>query len=175
MPEQPTSPEQMFNDFVQIGVVVRDIDRTMQALTEVFGIGPFRTITYPPADRPDVERFYRGEPGDFRYRLAFAELGPVELELVQPLEGGSIWADFLKEHGEGIHHIRFNVPDVHEVIEYLAGHDIEVSMMGSGLRPGTTFANFETEDRVGFTVEVMNPVPGTDGRTPQIVGGKVIE
>jgi methylmalonyl-CoA/ethylmalonyl-CoA epimerase len=175
VPEEPTSPEQVFNDFVQIGVVVRDIDRTMQALTEVFGIGPFRTITYPPADRPDVERFYHGEPGEFRYRLAFTELGPVELELVQPLEGESIWADFLEEHGEGIHHIRFNVPDVHQVIEYLSAHDIEVSMMGSGLRPGTTFANFDSEGKVGFTIEIMNPVPGSDGRTPQIVDGNVIE
>jgi len=93
--------------------------------------------------------------------------------LIQPLEGESMWSDFLKEHGEGIHHIRFNVPDVEPVIEYLAGHDIGVAQSGSGLRPGTTWVNLDTESKVGFTIEIMNALAGTDGRTPQIADGKV--
>jgi hypothetical protein len=59
------------------------------------------------------------------------------------------------------------------VIDYLAGHDIAVAQMGSGLRPGTTWANFDTQSIVGFTIEAMNALPGSNGRTPQIVEGKV--
>lgn len=164
---------EMFHDFVQIGVVVRDLEKTTAALSEIFGMGPFRTIEWPPADRADIERHYYGEPGEFSARMAFTELGPVELELIQPLEGESIWADFLRERGEGIHHIRFNVPDIQPVIEYLNGHGIQAAQMGSGLRPGTTWANFDTQSQVGFVIEAMNALPDSDGRTPQIVGGVV--
>lgn len=165
--------DDMFCDFVQIGVVVRDLDQATAALTEIFGIGPFRTIEWPPADRTDIERYYYGEPGEFSARMAFTELGPVELELIQPLQGESIWADFLRDRGEGIHHIRFNVPDIQPVIEYLGGHGIQAAQMGSGIRPGTTWANFDTESQVGFVIEAMNALPGSDGRTPQIVDGQV--
>lgn len=164
---------EIFNDFVQIGVVVRDLDQATAALSEIFGIGPFRTIEWPPAARSDIERYYYGEPGDFSARMAFTELGTVELELIQPLEGNSIWADFLRDHGEGIHHIRFNVPDIQPVLGYLAGHGIQPAQMGSGIRPGTTWANFDTQSRVGFVIEAMNVLAGSDGRTPQIVDGVV--
>jgi hypothetical protein len=163
----------MFSDFVQIGAVVEDIDRTVQALSDIFGIGPFRVIMWPPKDRDDIHREYYGEPASFTARMAFAELGAIELELIQPISGGSIWSDFLKEHGEGIHHIRFNVSNTKPVIAYLSDHGIGVSQSGSGLRPGTHWANLTTRDKVGFTIEIMNALPGTDGRTPQIIDGKV--
>ena len=35
-----------FRTAIQIGVVVRDIERSMAMLTEVFGIGPFRVETH---------------------------------------------------------------------------------------------------------------------------------
>jgi len=173
MTERGESPQQMFGHVVQIGVVVKDLDRTIQILQEVFGMGPFRTLDWPPADRSDMERYYYGQPAEFTARMGFADLGSVELELIQPVSGESIWADFLREHGEGIHHIRFNTFDLAPVIEYLSGRDIGVAQMGSGIRPGTMWANFDTERRVGFTIEVMQALPGTDGRTPQIVNGRV--
>lgn len=173
MSDGDISPSREFNDFVQIGAVVRDLDASINVLSEVFGIGPFRIIGWPPADRTDLERFYRGTPGSFTARMAWAELGPIELELIQPLEGESIWSDFLDEHGEGIHHIRFNVSDLERAIKYVAGQGIEVTQQGSGLRPGTTWAYLGTESKVGFIIEMMNILPGTDGRTPQIVDGEV--
>lgn len=166
-------PNDRFRDVVQIGVVVKDLDKSIQALGDIFGIGPFRTIDWPPAGRTDIEKFYYGQPADFTARMAFTELGPVELELIQPVSGRSIWADFLDQHGEGIHHIRFNLEDLEPVLEYLAGHNIQVAQMGSGLRPGTIWANLDTETTVGFTIEIMKALPGTSGRTPQIRDGKV--
>ena len=101
MTDEGKAGAEMFGDFVQIGVVVADVEYATAMLTDVFGIGPFRIIDWPPADRADIERFYYGQPGDFTARMAFTELGPVELELIQPLEGESIWADFLRERGWG--------------------------------------------------------------------------
>jgi methylmalonyl-CoA/ethylmalonyl-CoA epimerase len=167
------NPKEIFNNFVQVGIVVMDIERSIRNLSKIFGIEPFRVIDWPPMDREDIERFYYGEPSVFTARMAFAELGPIELELIQPLEGESIWADFLQTHGEGIHHIRFNVDEIEGVINYLSEHGVESAQHGSGLRPGTKWVNFNTQDIIGFTIEVMNAIPGTDGRTPKIVDGIV--
>jgi hypothetical protein len=166
MSSETSNPGDMFRDFVQIGVVVHDLDRTVMNLTKIFGIGPFRSIEWPPPDRKDFERFYHGNPGDYTARMAFTELGPVELEIIQPLSGKSIWADFLEQHGEGIHHIRFNVHDEKPVVKYLSKKEIQSIQSGSGIRPGTFWINFGTESMVGFIIEVMRAVPGTDGRTP---------
>jgi hypothetical protein len=138
----------------------------VENLTEIFGLGPFRYITYPP-DREDMHITHRGEPGDFSHRIAFTELGPVELEIVQPLTGESGLTEFLDEHGEGIQHIRFNVAEIEPVLDYLSGHGVEPLTSGAGLRPGTTWVHLDTADKVGFIIEIMNTLPGTDGRTPQ--------
>lgn len=158
--------KKLFNDFVQIGVVVRDLDATIKVLTEVFGMGPFRIFNLPPADKPDLPRFYYGRPTDYTTRQAFTELGPVELELIQPIAGDSIFTDFLEKHGPGIHHIRFNVDRMEPVVEHLKKHDIGIAQSGQGIRPGTEWANFDTEKLIGFTIEVLKKLPGSDGRTP---------
>ncbi len=171
----PSVKNEMFKNFVQIGVVVADVDQATRNLSEIFGIGPFRVIDWPPEGRTDIQKFYYGKPGNFTARMAFTELGPIELELIQPVSGESIWADFLREKGGGIHHIRFNVDDINPIREYLADHDIFPAQYGSGIRPGTMWMNFGSEEKVGFVIEVMKVLAGTDGRTPQIVDGKVIE
>ena len=59
------------------------------------------------------------------------------------------------------------------MVAHLAGHNFDVTQMASGIRPGTSWANFATEHLIGFTIEVMRPVPGTSGRTPVLVNGRV--
>ena len=167
MVDNTALPRQYFNNLVQIGLVVKDLDRSVHGLSELFGIGPFHVIDWPPAGHDDLQKIYHGQPANFRARMAFADLGPVELEIIQPVSGESIWADFLREHGEGLHHIRFNVSQVEPVIEYLSRHGIGVSQMGSGLRPGTNWVYFDTQERIGFIIEILNALPGTDGRTPR--------
>jgi hypothetical protein len=46
-------------------------------------------------------------------KLANGKIGEIEYELIQPVEGvDSLWAAFLRENGEGIHHVCHNVADV---------------------------------------------------------------
>jgi catechol 2,3-dioxygenase-like lactoylglutathione lyase family enzyme len=175
MPDTNALSKVAFQECVQVGVVVRNLDRSIKYLTEIFGIGPFRVIEWPPDGRDDMQRFYHGQPGNFTARMAFTEIGPIELELIEPVSGESIWADFLRKRGPGIHHIRFNTYDMDSVVNYLAEKGVGIAQSGLGIRPGTHWANLDTEDLVGFTLELMQAVPGTSGRTPQIVDGKVVD
>lgn len=156
-----------FRTAIQIGVVTRDIERSMAMLTEVFGIGPFRVVDCPAEGRED-QQFCMGKPVRYRTRQAFADLGTVELELIEPVEGPTIWADFLATRGPGIHHVRFNVPDERAVSDYLAAKGISKTQEGAGIREGSYWANYATEDIVGFVIEILQPAPGSDGLTPGV-------
>ena len=167
-------PQEIFTNVVQIGIVVRDLDQTLRGLTEIFGMGPFRIVEWPPPDRGDWARTYYGQPAEFTARMAFADLGSVEIELIQPVAGSSIWADFLREHGGGIHHIRFNTFDLAPVEAYLAGQGIGTAQNGLGIRSGTRWTNFDSVGQIGFIIEVMQALRGTSGRTPASADGDAI-
>jgi len=59
---------------------------------------------------------YHKKPGRFSYKMAEATLGPdgFILEYIQPLSGENIYADFLREHGEGMHHIGWHIVNSQE-------------------------------------------------------------
>jgi len=58
-------------------------------------------------------------------KIALAQPGPVEIELIQVLEGETPHTEFLKEKGEGIHHLGFHVDDLDGMLAALAKEGIE--------------------------------------------------
>jgi len=152
-------PKEIFKKFLHVGVVVKDLERTLDTLTNVFGIGPFKIVDFPPKDTDeDVEMTYYGKPADFSAKFCFADMGNIELEIIQPISGKSVWFDFLEKHGEGIHHIKFLVSDLQETKQYLGEYNFELIQSGSavGVNKGKTWAYFGTEDKIGFVIEVLN-------------------
>jgi methylmalonyl-CoA/ethylmalonyl-CoA epimerase len=146
---------------VQIGIVVADLDRTTKLLTSLFGIGPFRFVEWP--DRPESKYYYRGVEERIRIKQAFVQLGEVEVEIIQPLEGHNDYQDFLDETGGGIHHLLFEVPDIDPVIQELAKSGVTVLQAGTGIRPGTRWALLDTQKLLGFLVELRHRPGESDG------------
>ncbi|MFC2024195.1 VOC family protein [Chloroflexota bacterium] len=98
-----------------IGVVVKDMDKTTKFLSSTLGLGPWDIFEYSTIkDEVTV-----GEP--FRVKTAHTNLGPTILELLQPLDEGSIWVHLLKTKGEGLHNIAFNVSNYDEWVSKLQG------------------------------------------------------
>ena len=99
----------------QIGIVVRDIEKTKVKYAEFFG------VPVPPTcdsgDPAVVKTTYEGEPvPETGCYMAFYNLPNLQLELIQPFGGKSTWQDFLDQHGEGIHHIAFGVKGTDEKV-----------------------------------------------------------
>lgn len=153
MADQPTGEKIQLGPIVQVGIVVRDVEATLRAWTARFDLGPVRVVDWPPADPRIVQgSTYRGQPGDFRMRLAFVETGSVQIEFIQPLEGDNIYSEFLENHGEGIHHLLFEADDPAAVAARL-----EVPILQSGgstLRPGAIWAYLDTEALLGAMIEL---------------------
>jgi len=87
----------------QIGIAVKDIDKVIETWSSMFGIGPW---TFRDIGGTDA----KGR--SWKARLAFAYLGPLQIELIQPLEGRIIQSRFLETFGEGVHHLGFYGNDV---------------------------------------------------------------
>ncbi len=146
---------------VQIGIVVADRDQTTKLLSSLFGIGPFRLVEWP--NRPEAKYYYRGVEEKIQLRQAFVQLGDVEVELIQPLEGHNAYRDFLDETGGGIHHVLFEVKDIEPVLQELEKSAVTVLQSGTGIRPGTRWALLDTRALVGFYVELRHRPGESDG------------
>ena len=85
------------NVVCQVGLIVRDIERSLETYGRVFGVPkPDVIIT----DEPEIAHTrYRGKSTDARAKLAFFDMGQVSLELIEPIGGPSTWQEFLDEKG----------------------------------------------------------------------------
>ena len=54
----------------------------------------------------------RGEPADFVAHISLAYVGDLQLELIQPVSGESIYTEFLAAQGSGLHHACWEVDDL---------------------------------------------------------------
>jgi catechol 2,3-dioxygenase-like lactoylglutathione lyase family enzyme len=96
-----------FSRVHHICIAVRDIERAV-AYYESVGIGPWHD--YPPLE--EFTRLDVPDPDGFRnldYRYAW--IGEFQLQLVQPGPEPTPQRRFLEEHGEGVFHVGFEVPD----------------------------------------------------------------
>jgi len=105
-------------ELFQVGIIVRDLEKSMAHYQKTLGIGPWGIVDGDESTISDTT--YHGRPVRHRFRAALTTVGPLQLELIQPLEGDSIYSDFLEEHGEGLHHLGYvTVDDLAEAIRTL--------------------------------------------------------
>ena len=139
--------------------MVRDAEAAVRAWTERFNFGPARFVDWPPAGRNlEATRTYRGHPGNFRMRLAFIETPSIQLEFIEPLEGDNIYSEWLEQHGEGLHHILFEVNDPEAVA---AGLNTPILQSGgSTLHPGAQWSYLDTQELLGCIIEFRSKLKG---------------
>jgi len=147
LPPQPIK----LGDVIQVGLVVKDLRESMERYWKLLGIGPWNIYTYaPPMLR---EATVRGKRVDYSMRLAHAMAGPVQIELIQPLEGPSIYAEHLAQKGEGLHHIQSRVENIEEVLA--AFEKLTIGVLMSGKFGEGEFYYFDTEPVIGVIYEIF--------------------
>ncbi|MCX7681325.1 MAG: VOC family protein [Anaerolineae bacterium] len=135
----------------QVGLVVRDIERSAEAYSRILGLPrPQIVVTDPPEV---AHTRFRGQPTDARAKLAFFDMGQVTLELIEPIGGPSTWREFLDEKGEGVHHIAFMVRDTDQVVQYLAAHGIEAVQQGD--YTGGRYTYVDSVATLGVILELL--------------------
>ena len=147
----------LFNQIVQIGIVVRDAKTTAQRYRDLLGLNDW---SFNEVDTPKGKgaNFHSGEQLiAAKALIAWMSLGNVELELIEPRDSASVYAKFLQGRGQGIHHIMFVTPDYDYCVNQMSNQSI--STLGSGELQQTRFALFDTQADLGLICEIAEGEP----------------
>lgn len=141
------------NGFIQIALVVEDIEKAAKAWADLFGVPVPPIRDDKPSRNPNLT--YRGE--EAYYGLKFAVIDCRErgfvIELHEPDEHPSTFREFLDKHGNGVHHIGFEVGERRDAIVN------ELEQQGYALRtvgyyPGSSWTIVDTEDTLGVNLNI---------------------
>jgi methylmalonyl-CoA epimerase len=121
-----------------VAIAVRDADSTARRFVAEFGF----TIG------GDVES------ADGLVRLVYLDAGDTTLQVVQPLQAGSV-SEWMAEQGEGLHHVCFEVADVRAALETLPGESRPTISTGGRGCP----VAFLGDRRSGLLIELTQPSP----------------
>jgi methylmalonyl-CoA/ethylmalonyl-CoA epimerase len=141
----------------QVGIVVPDLEAAMRAYGPPSGAGDvWRLWTY--GERLLSERRFRGSAGTFSMLIALGGSDP-QLELIQPLEGPSLYHEFLAEGGSGLHHLAFRVNDLAAATDAMerAGFPLLQAGSGFGADGSGGFAYYDTVAALGYIAEAVEP------------------
>jgi hypothetical protein len=137
----------------QQAFVVSDLDAAEQAMRSAIGCSEFVNL---PAR--DLEYELRGERVTAALAIGFARSGNVQLELLQPVRGPGLHAEFLAENGPGAHHLGYLVDDLDGTVA-LARDAGFPKLMGS--RFGSLqFCYLDTWEALGLYTEIVEDPDG---------------
>lgn len=141
------------NGFIQIQIVVSDIDSTLDAWCALFNV-PRPSISITEAvPNPDV--IYRGQVSCYGQKFAVIDCPDrgFVIELIEPDENPSTFREFLDKHGNGVHHIGFKVGDARDsIINEL--DSLGYVMRTVGVYPGSSWTIVDTEDSLGVNLNI---------------------
>lgn len=101
-----------------IGIAVRDADAITELYEQLLGLRPYKAET---VEREGV-------------RTHFLQAGTAKLELLEALGPDSPVAKYLDKRGEGLHHLAFEVADIHAEMQRL--RDLGFTPLSDEPRPG---------------------------------------
>lgn len=90
---------------IETAIASRDHRRTIDRLLAL-GIGPWDVFHLSPENVAD--QTWHGEPAEFRMIAAFATVGPMIYEVMEPVSGPSVLDDMLATQDEAFHHVAFD-------------------------------------------------------------------
>ncbi len=135
----------------QVAYVVESLEASLPGYEAIFG--PFQTM-----DSTLDDCTIRGKKSRCRLKLAMNGSSPVEIELIEVVEGETPHSEHLRQHGEGLHHIRFRVDTLEPKLEELNARGFD-TLMYMRFSPEIAFAYLEPPAEVGGSVIELLEMP----------------
>lgn len=99
----------MMRKIEHIGLAVKDVEKSNEVFKKLFGKDHYKVET--------VESEH--------VSTSFFQVGETKIELLEATDPTSAIAKYLDKNREGVHHIAFDVADIHQEIERLKGEGFE--------------------------------------------------
>jgi methylmalonyl-CoA/ethylmalonyl-CoA epimerase len=139
------------NQICQVGLVVKDIEKSIDGYCEVFGIQRPNVIITD--EYRAAQTTYHGQPSLARAKLAFIDMGQVQLELIEPIGEPSTWKEALDNNGESVHHIAFIIKGTDEVVQKVVKRGMPVAQQG--LYTGGKYTYIDSAQKLGVVLELL--------------------
>jgi methylmalonyl-CoA/ethylmalonyl-CoA epimerase len=132
----------MITKIEHIGVLVKDLNKSLQRYTDLLGL--------------KLEEIEEVKVENVVNRVAFLPVGETLIELVETTADTGLAAEFLKEKGEGIHHVALEVEDLESVFAALKSRGVKFlwDRIIPGSR-GSRVAFFEPAEFNGVYIELV--------------------
>ncbi|MGB0521634.1 MAG: methylmalonyl-CoA epimerase [Flammeovirgaceae bacterium] len=100
----------MFKKVEHIGIAIKNLDASQELFQKLFG-----------------KEAYKVEAVESEgVKTLFFQLGETKIELLEASKPDSPIAKFIEKRGEGIHHIAYDVEDIHAEIARLKGEGFQI-------------------------------------------------
>lgn len=142
---------------VQISVIVPDAKAYAKRYNDLYGIGPWAFTDFTRETTSEME--VDGKPVPYEMRLALCDCLNIQLELIQPLDELSVYAQFLREHGPGIHHIAAETRNGYRQTIAALGEKGNALVQSGKDSGGMEFAYVDMMKDLGLILELTNPPP----------------
>ena len=152
----------MMKNVNHVCIAVKDAETKAKGLCQKLGAAPwaFLIIEGPPI----VEMSVRGEARNFRFKAAICEMEGCYLELIEPMDEVSIFHDFIRERGEGLHHVGVPVTDIDSAVKEAEARGLGILSSAKWPNGAGGFAYLDTEASLGMVVELLQR-PAPENRT----------
>jgi hypothetical protein len=137
----------------QFAFAVRDLDAVSRYWA---GLGwPEMTVSHTET----TDKLFRGKPADFDMMLGWHRFGRVPFEWILSAKGPNVYEEHMKVHGEGIHHLAFDVPDIDAAVEEWQAAGFSATQSGGwGMKgePGSgRFSYHNAQAHGGIDIELL--------------------
>jgi hypothetical protein len=151
--ELPTGYAGLQYPITQVSLAVRDLEKTMELYWRAFGWSGWDVFDHHPPAHHNTE--LHGEQVHYTLKGAEVMVGSLNFELLEPVEGPSLWKEFIEEKGEGIASIAvmFKTLDEGEAVKQeFAKRGMPVTMKAN-IGPHIEYYYLDTQDRFGCLIE----------------------
>jgi alkylhydroperoxidase/carboxymuconolactone decarboxylase family protein YurZ/catechol 2,3-dioxygenase-like lactoylglutathione lyase family enzyme len=108
-----------------VAMVVRDWRVAAKGYAKLMGLRRWKMVEIGPQLMTECQYYGADEP--CTWISAFAKSGDTLIELCQPVEGKSIFADFLRDHGEGMQHVgNLSHPRPRQLVESWTAQGVKI-------------------------------------------------
>ncbi len=145
-----------------VGISVKNMD---EALKWLGSLGA--TTDDRPAGVLDSRNFKEfssygdTNPKPWRIKIKQLKLGPLGIEATEPVDGGNWNETWLKEHGEGMNHVAFQVPDLAKEVAEMEAKGVPAMYYAKG-----QYAYMDARKVGGLVIELFQKRDRPPGPPP---------
>ena len=124
-----------------IGIVVRDLEATAAAIERIVGLKMSEVENYQ-----DI------------LQIGFLPIGDVDVELLEPTSDEGLNAEFLRDHGEGVHHLAFKVDDLDTALAHAVAEGAQIILGPTEGARGKRIVFLAGDEMGGTIIELLENV-----------------